>query len=131
MEKEDMLAKLKEFERNHKYDFTKFGAKVGAINVDYATLVEVFGKPDPELCLCEKTDASWAVDTMDTDGSKRYISIYNWKDGPNYLGKEEGTPVSEITKWMVGGKDEGDVEKILDIIGISLLLSKWMDTTDE
>ena len=121
MEKEDMLAKLKEFERNHKYDFTKFGAKVGAINVDYATLVEVFGKPD----------ASWAVDTMDTDGSKRYISIYNWKDGPNYLGKEEGTPVSEITKWMVGGKDEGDVKKILDIIGISLLLSKWMDTTDE
>ena len=124
--KEDMLARLKEFERNDKYDWALFGGKVGEINVDYDTLVDVFGEPDPDLCRDSKTDANWAIDTMDRDGSKRYISIYNWKDGKNYLGKK-GTPASEITEWMVGGKKESDVGTILDIIGISLILSKWMD----
>ena len=84
----------------------------GTINVDSDTLVRCFGEPDPDYCDPMKTDAEWRV----ARSSLPYlISIYNWKNGKNYLG-ENGLPVEEITQWNIGGQKEEDVETILKAI---------------
>ena len=80
----------------------------GEIVVDYGTLVRCFGEPDPDHCDPLKTDAEWRVARSSLPYS---ISIYNWKNGKNYLG-ESGLPVEEIREWHIGGQNKEDVETI-------------------
>lgn len=70
----------------------------GILNITYADLVRVFGRPDPELCDGDKTDAEWII--MSPSGI--IATIYNYKDGRNYLGKA-GLPKTRITEWHIGG----------------------------
>tara|TARA_R110000737_G_scaffold262379_1_gene270453 strand:- start:73 stop:378 length:306 start_codon:yes stop_codon:yes gene_type:complete len=85
---------------------------VGTIyNVPYDTLVQVFGDPDPMAFDPFKSDAGWT--TTDSDGKK--ISIYNWKNGPNYCGPA-GIPVKEIVQWNIGGTSSDDVTLVKQII---------------
>lgn len=68
----------------------------GYVNADYATLCEVFGKPqEGDGC---KVDAEWWV--RFDDGL--VATIYNWKNGLNYMGAR-GTPVEQIDVWHIGG----------------------------
>ena len=83
----------------------------GQINISYNTLVEIFGKPDPMQSDGYKTDAEWVIKFE--DGS--VATIYNWKDGYNYLGAE-GLAVENITDWHIGGFDNKVVDYIKDII---------------
>lgn len=83
----------------------------GEIKVSYDTLVEVFGEPDPYKTDGYKTDAEWVIKFE--DGS--VATIYNWKDGYNYLGAE-GLAVENITDWHIGGFDNKVVDYIKDII---------------
>ena len=84
----------------------------GTINTDYNTLVKCFGEPDPDHCDNYKSDAEWRV----AENAVGYpISIYNWKNGPNY-GAHEVTP-DMINEWHVGGHSQealGNIQNLLD-----------------
>jgi hypothetical protein len=81
----------------------------GKINASYSDLVEIFGKPleGDEY----KTDAEWIV--VFRDGL--VATIYNWKDGKNYLG-DEGLAVEQIEDWHVGGKSSQSLDRIVQVL---------------
>ena len=70
----------------------------GEINITFAQLVKVFGAPTWSADELDKSDAEW-------DGSidGQVFTIYNYKDGINYLGNK-GKAVEDITDWHIGGK---------------------------
>ena len=69
---------------------------------NYADLVDTFGEPmDGDNY---KTDAEWTI--RFTVGETEVVAtIYNWKNGKNYCGEEDGLDVTEIREWNVGGFD--------------------------
>ena len=69
---------------------------VGYINMPYDDLVATLGKPNGHGDDF-KTDVEWEG-TINGKG----FTIYNYKDGPNYMGKD-GLAVRDITEWHVGG----------------------------
>ena len=77
----------------------------GEIEISYDRLVEVFGNNDGKND-GYKVDAEW-------DGiiDGEVFTIYNYKDGKNYLG-EDGLAVEEITNWHIGGKSIKVVNKL-------------------
>lgn len=81
----------------------------GYVNVSYQELVNAFGPPnvkgDPWKC-----DANWLL--VADDENETVCTIYNYKDGVNYLGPE-GTPVEQIRDWHVGGFDG---QKCVDLV---------------
>jgi hypothetical protein len=83
----------------------------GYIDVPLTILVDVLGMPGNGDGF--KIDAEWGI--RFADGT--IATIYNYKDGPNYMG-ERGTPVFEITKWHIGGfeRDCRAVDRIAELI---------------
>ncbi len=84
----------------------------GEIRVDYDTLVKVFGEPHFTGGYTCKTDAEWG---FDFDGV--IATIYNWKNGKNWIG-DDGLETKDIEYWHIGGfNDEAVrvVEKALSI----------------
>jgi len=81
----------------------------GYVNTTYDALVAVFGEP------CEndgyKTDAEWNIEFDDGE----VATIYNYKDGKNYLG-EDGLDVKNIMDWHIGGNNAKVVEYINDVV---------------
>jgi len=73
----------------------------GHLNLSYGELVEELGKPNTPKEDGGKIDAEWILQTPFGVGT-----IYNYKDGINYNGKEDGTPKEEITEWHVGGNNK-------------------------
>jgi hypothetical protein len=73
----------------------------GVIYADYSVLVKLFGKPQPGG---DKSDAEWVIQSnkLDFNGRPLVATIYNWKNGKNYLG-DEGEATENITRWNVGG----------------------------
>ncbi len=69
----------------------------GCVNVDYATLVNVFGEPEG-IYDNYKSDCAWDLEINGT-----ICTIYNYKDGRNYLA-HNGLDKENITYWHVGGK---------------------------
>jgi hypothetical protein len=75
---------------------------MGYIDISYNELVDVLGKPttgDPY-----KVDAEWVILFEGTCPA----TIYNYKDGHNYLG-QSGLDVDKIRDWHIGGKDSNSV----------------------
>jgi hypothetical protein len=81
------------------------GCLVGYVDVDYKTIKSVFGKPFNSCT--DKCDAEWSI--LFDDGTE--ATIYNYKDGKNYLGRK-GTPKTQITNWHIGGYNERAVELV-------------------
>jgi hypothetical protein len=77
----------------------------GYINAKYSDMIKVFGNPNSEGDE-HKTDAEW-FGTIDGD----VFTIYNYKDGKNYNGKD-GLSVKNITDWHIGGFKKIVVEKL-------------------
>ena len=77
----------------------------GEVDADFNLLCTLFGRPfsGDEY----KVDAEWVIEFE--DGT--VASIYNWKNGFNYLGAQ-GTPSDQIRSWHVGGHDQRSVELI-------------------
>jgi len=69
----------------------------GYINCDYKTLVKVFGKPQGAYD-DYKSDCAW-----DLVINGVVCTIYNYKDGKNYLGSK-GLAKTQITEWHIGGR---------------------------
>jgi len=83
----------------------------GYLNCDYQTLIEVFGHPLHSGFDNYKTDAEWHVRFAD----QSVATIYNWKNGYNYLGTA-GHPTEKIRDWNVGGFDKHSVDRIKSAI---------------
>lgn len=77
----------------------------GTINAGYSELVDLFGEPGPSDGY--KSDAEWQIRFSDDT----VATIYNYKNGPNYLGKE-GKEVKQIGNWHVGGTSSGALDKV-------------------
>lgn len=81
----------------------------GEIKCSYTMIKKAFGKPSEGDGY--KTDAEW--DILFDDGL--VATIYNYKNGRNYLGKK-GTPKTRIENWHVGGRDQGIIARVWYII---------------
>ncbi len=81
----------------------------GYIYISYAELVEMLGEPI-EIFDTKKSDAEWVV----LFGSGQCATIYNYKDGPNYMG-DEGTPKEDIREWHIGGKTKAVLRKMSEL----------------
>ena len=74
---------------------------VGNIEATYDYLVEMLGEPKRYKRDGRKVDAEWNMNVPGTNGGI-VATIYNYKTGKNYLGKD-GKDVEDITYWHVGG----------------------------
>lgn len=79
----------------------------GYLEASYEKLVSLFGQPTKGDEY--KTDAEWIIRFPMPEGevSKEadhglVCTIYNWKNGKNYCGKD-GEEVESMTEWNVGG----------------------------
>lgn len=82
----------------------------GYVQANFSDLVELFGtQMDGDEY---KTDAEWWVKF--DDGV--VATIYNYKDGINYMGEEEGIPTEEITNWHVGGKTNEAFRRVKSLL---------------
>jgi hypothetical protein len=96
--------------QTNKTDGTSFQAHLES---SYGNLVYHLGNPHitAKENVDGKTDAEWNFEF--TDGT--IATIYNYKDGKNYLG-EKGKAVEDITVWHIGGFDKKAYFKIADIV---------------
>ena len=62
----------------------------------YKELVERFGEPMEGDR--SKVDAEWVLKS----GDNKIVTIYNWKNGRNYLG-DRGLDVEDMDFWHIGG----------------------------
>jgi len=106
--------------KENNYKLTTGTGFKGYIECDYKTLVETFGTPD---CECDgyKMDRQWALKFE--DGT--VATIYNMKNGKNYLGPQQGLAPEDIKKWHVGGFSKEAVTLVeMSIEAKELLLLK-------
>lgn len=82
------------------------------IYLPYNVLKNCLGEPNPDLNDGYKVDAEWVVVDKDNDV---VATVYNYKDGKNYLGSE-GKDINEITEWHIGGFDSRAVTLVNYII---------------
>lgn len=71
----------------------------GYVDTSYDKLVVLFGEPYSPVDNY-KVDVQWIVRTP-----HGYATIYNYKNGPAYLGKS-GMQLEEIRQWHVGSKND-------------------------
>ena len=81
----------------------------GYIKASYEQLLKSFGEPHDPNGDNYKTDVEWAFEFA--DGT--IATLYNWKNGKNYLGEAEGLELNDIYEWHVGGFSEKAVAKLL------------------
>jgi hypothetical protein len=72
---------------------------VGGIEVSYKKLVKLLGKPN-SLGDEYKTDAEWCIVI-----NGKIMTIYNYKDGKNYNGRN-GIATTKLTDWHIGGRED-------------------------
>jgi len=82
----------------------------GEIEVSYMKLRDKLGKPT--TADEHKVDAEWIIEF----GDGTIGTIYNWKNGHNYLGTEEGSCIEDITDWHIGGKEKKVVSMIQNLL---------------
>ena len=82
----------------------------GYIKASYEQLVKTFGEPHDPDGDNYKTDVEWAFEFA--DGT--IATLYNWKNGKNYLGEAEGLELNDSYEWNVGGNSDKAVAKLLE-----------------
>ena len=80
----------------------------GYIKATYEQLLKAFGEPHDPDGDNYKTDVEWAFEFA--DGT--IATLYNWKNGKNYLGEAEGLELNDIYTWNVGGFNEKALTKL-------------------
>jgi len=90
----------------------------GRVVITYEKLKKVFGDPH-FLHEDGKVDCEWnfKFPSNATNRGNRTFTIYNWKNGINYLGKD-GTPIKDIDIWNIGGFNKSVYWDVLDLIDI-------------
>ena len=80
----------------------------GYLRASFEQLVRAFGEPHDPNGDNYKTDVEWAFEFA--DGT--IATLYNWKNGKNYLGEAEGLELNDIYTWNVGGFNEKALTKL-------------------
>lgn len=88
--------------------------QMGYVETTYADMVAAFGTPVMRYEVGFTTDATWCI--LFTDGT--IATIYNYKDGRNYLG-HSGKQVEEITNWCVGGRLFAALKSVAAVLGLT------------
>jgi hypothetical protein len=83
----------------------------GYINANYVELLEAFGEPTDGDGY--KVDAEWVI--VGDDGT--VATIYNWKDGRNYCGRD-GMAVWDIRNWHIGGHSQDAVDLVHESLNL-------------
>lgn len=83
----------------------------GYIKADYEELVDAFGLPMADGYDGYKVDAEWHVAFV--DGT--VASIYNWKNGKNYMGPS-GLDLEDIREWHVGGFSKITLFRVAEVL---------------
>jgi len=83
---------------------------MGRIDISYAELVAVLGEPIAEHYDTDKSDAEWCI----LFGSGQVATIYNYKDGRNYMGLD-GKDKEDIREWNIGGKSQAVLRKMSEL----------------
>lgn len=78
------------------------GGREMTIHASYDQLVEAIGEPEDVSGVNSKVDVEWNVEDAN---SGRCLNVWNYKNGPNYLGAD-GTPPEDIQSWSAGGSEE-------------------------
>lgn len=74
---------------------------IGTIEISYKKIRNLLGEP-LRMSPGDKMDVQWEIAVND-----KVAIIYNYKDGPNYLG-EDGIPVEKIDIFHIGGSNKED-----------------------
>lgn len=90
-----------------------FSCLQGHIDISYHQLVDAFGKPTDGDGY--KIDAEWVIKFEDGV----VATIYNWKNGYNYLG-DEGLPVQMIDTWHIGGFSQDAVSHVTEVLFLDI-----------
>jgi hypothetical protein len=83
----------------------------GYVNNSYKELVSIFGEPLQIFDDGSKIDIEWRIEFEDGTIS----TIYNWKNGHNYLG-DEGDDIDDMAFFNVGGKTKESVYAVEDAL---------------
>lgn len=83
----------------------------GEFRMLYREVKARFGQPLP-IKDGYKTDAEWTIKTP-----AGTATIYNWKDGKNYLGKD-GLPKTMLYEWHIGGATPEVVPWVITALGL-------------
>jgi hypothetical protein len=83
----------------------------GYLNATYDDITETLGYPFEHGFDDMKCDAEWTIEF--DDGS--VATIYNWKNGKNYLGAG-GLNLCDMTQWNIGGNSRHVVQMVQDLI---------------
>ena len=78
---------------------------MGSIRLDYYDILDKLGKPHESDLY--KTDAEWDIEF----DNGTIATLYNWKDGKNYCGKEGLFPY-QIVEWYIGGFNQQALERV-------------------
>ena len=98
-------------EKNNNMDGTHL---VGRVETTYKNLVEKLGPPHHDYQTePNKTSVEWSLRFPKTND---VVTIYNWKDGKNYLGDDEGDEIENITDWHIGCYNSKVVPMIKEVI---------------
>ena len=94
----------------------------GYINCSYDDLTKALGYPLEEGFDDYKSDAEWQIEF--NDGT--VATIYNWKNGKNYLG-DQGYNLCDITQWHVGGRRPEIVERVAFLIKSAIAIKDFQE----
>ena len=86
----------------------------GYLDISYRSLVELLGEPNAAVD-GYKTDVEWHVKVKAEGESPTFATIYNYKDGKNYLGTN-GLNVEDIKDWHVGSKSKWTFYNLQDFV---------------
>ena len=103
---------------------------VDYLKVSYDRLVQAFGEPVIKTDEY-KTDAEWHVSFYEqgsdwTGPEDAFVTIYNYKNGKNYLGAN-GLNVQDIDTWHVGAKSKSSFWTLQDFLKPSRRRTKRID----
>jgi hypothetical protein len=87
----------------------------GYINCSYDDLTTALGYPLEDGFDDYKCDAEWNIKF----DNGLVATIYNWKNGKNYLG-DQGLNLCDMTQWNIGGHNPEVVERVMDLIPQSI-----------
>lgn len=86
------------------------GGLAGYIEISYAELVAVLGEPITDWNDDSKTDAEWYIQF----GSGTQATIYNYKDGRNYMGLD-GKDKEDIRDWHIGHGSKAALKRVSEL----------------
>ena len=84
--------------RYQKWDIAEGTSFKGYLNLNYDEIVSIFEQPYKSKVGGNKMDWEWNFKL-----DELIFAIYNYKDGPNYMGDTKIKP-ENIKKWNVGAK---------------------------